>query len=131
MKNNLLIILKYLYYFSLCGLLVLYLFPGSLVGFFLYGDIGKQPDLILNPIGTSINHLIYFFWITILAKNIKIKKYYLLNNINFILFLSIFLEISHFVIPNRSYETYDLIANISGIFFALSIYKIYIWLKKS
>ena len=48
MKNNLLIILKYLYYFSLCGLLVLYLFPGSLVGFFLYGDIGKQPDLILN-----------------------------------------------------------------------------------
>ena len=131
MKNNLLIILKYLYYFSLCGLIVLYLFPGSLVGFFLYGDIGKQPDLILNPIGTSINHLIYFFWITILAKNIKIKKYYLLNNINFILFLSIFLEISHFVIPNRSYETYDLIANISGIFFALSIYKIYIWLKKS
>ena len=131
MKNNLLIILKYLYYFSLCGLLVLYLFPGSLVGFFLYGDIGKQPDLILNPIGTSINHLIYFFWITILAKNIKIKKYYLLNNINFILFLSIFLEISHFAIPNRSYETYDLIANISGIFFALFIYKIYIWLKKS
>ena len=131
MKNNLLIILKYLYYFSLCGLIVLYLFPGSLVGFFLYGDIGKQPDLILNPIGTSINHLIYFFWITILAKNIKIKKYYLLNNINFILFLSIFLEISHFVIPNRSYETYDLIANISGIFFALFIYKIYIWLKKS
>ena len=131
MKNNLLIILKYLYYFSLCGLLVLYLFPGSLVGFFLYGDIGKQPDLIFNPIGTSINHLIYFFWITILAKNIKIKKYYLLKNINFILFLSIFLEISHFVIPNRSYETYDLIANISGIFFALFIYKIYIWLKKS
>ena len=47
-------IVRYLYNFSLTGLLILYLFPGSLIGYFLYGDLGKQPDIIPNPIGTSI-----------------------------------------------------------------------------
>ena len=44
---------------------------------FLYGNLGKQPDLIANPIGTSINHLIFFSYITILAiYKIKKKKYF-------------------------------------------------------
>ena len=54
-------IARYLYNFSLTGLLILYLFPGSLIGYFLYGDLGKQPDMIPNPIGTSINHALAFF----------------------------------------------------------------------
>ena len=73
MKNNKLQIIKYVYYFSLITLLILYLFPGSLIGYLLYGNLGKQPDLIPNPIGTSINHLIYFSYITILAIMIRPK----------------------------------------------------------
>ena len=61
MKNGILNSLKYLFYFSLFILIILYLFPGSLIGYFLYGNIGQQPNLISNPIGTSINHLIFFF----------------------------------------------------------------------
>ena len=57
-------IVRYLYYFSLTALLILYLFPGSLIGYFLYGDLGKQPDMIPNPIGTSINHTLAFFYLT-------------------------------------------------------------------
>ena len=63
MKNNVLKMIKYLYYFSLIVLLILYLFPGSLIGYLLYGDFGKQPDLIPNPIGTSINHALAFLYL--------------------------------------------------------------------
>ena len=45
MKNNIFEVIKYTYYLSLIVLLILYLFPGSLIGFFLYGDLGKQPNL--------------------------------------------------------------------------------------
>ena len=56
MKNTIFEVIKYTYYLSLIVLLILYLFPGSLIGFLLYSDLGKQPNLISNPIGTSINH---------------------------------------------------------------------------
>ena len=69
MKNNVLKMIKYLYYFSLIALLILYLFPGSLIGYLLYGDLGKQPDFIPNPIGTSINHLLAFLYLSMLLIN--------------------------------------------------------------
>ena len=58
MKNTIFKLTECVYYFSLLVLLILYLFPGSLIGYFLYGNLGQQPNLITNPIGTSINHLI-------------------------------------------------------------------------
>ena len=67
MKINFLKLTKYLYYFTLIGMLILYLFPGSLIGYLLYGDFRKQPDLIPNPIGTSINHALAFFYLSILG----------------------------------------------------------------
>ena len=48
-------------------LLILYLFPGSLIGWLLYGDLGQQPEIIKNPIGTSINHLFYFGLLTLVG----------------------------------------------------------------
>ena len=60
-------IVRYLYYLSFLGLLILYLFPGSLIGYFLFGDFGKQPDFIPNPLGTSINHALAFFYLTIIG----------------------------------------------------------------
>ena len=59
MKNIFFSTSKYLFYFSFITLLILYLFPGSLIGYFLYGNLGKQPDFISNPIGTSINPVSY------------------------------------------------------------------------
>ena len=124
MKNTIFQIIKYLYYFSITVLLIIYLFPGSLIGYFLYGDLGKQPDLISNPIGTSINHCIYFIWLTSLAIIISNKFKVIFANTYLIFLLSILLEISHLFIPNRAFEYYDLLANIAGVLVAIIFFKL-------
>ncbi len=115
MKNNVLKLIKYLYYFSLISLFILYLFPGSLIGYFLYGDLGKQPNIIDNPIGTSINHLFCFMYLTALAVICNLKQTIIFTNLYFIIFISVFLEASHYIIPNRAFEFYDLSANVAGV----------------
>ena len=115
MKNNVLKLINYLYYFSLIALFILYLFPGSLIGYFFYSDLGKQPNLVDNPIGTSINHLFSFMYLTTLAMICNLKKTHIFTNLYFIFFISIFLEIFHYFIPNRTFELYDLLANILGV----------------
>ena len=121
MKNTILKLLEYIYYFSLVILLIIYLFPGSLIGYFLYGNLGQQPNLIPNPIGTSINHLIFFSYITILALIIRPKVKNILTDYKIILFISFILEILHFIIPNRAFEFYDLIANMLGVLIIIFI----------
>ena len=114
MKNNVLKLIKYLYYFSLIALFILYLFPGSLIGYFLYGDLSKQPNLVDNPIGTSINHLFCFMYLTTLASILNLKQNQIFTNFYFIFFISIILELMHNIIPNRAFERYDLFANVVG-----------------
>ena len=80
MKNTIFSIFKYLFYFSFIILLILYLFPGSLIGYFLYGNLGKQPNFISNPIGTSISHLIFFFYLSILGFIFGSNQRILLNS---------------------------------------------------
>jgi len=115
MKNTIFKILEYSYYFSLVSLFVLYLFPGSLIGYFLYGNLGQQPDLIKNPIGTSINHLVSFICLSSLAFIIRVRERKFINSFQFLFFTSILLEIFHYFIPNRAFEYYDLFANCIGI----------------
>ena len=118
-------IVRYLYYFSLTGLLVLYLFPGSLIGYFLYGDLGKQPDMIPNPIGTSINHALAFFYLTTIGLISYLNQTSFNKILIFLVTLSLFLELSHLFIPNRSFETLDLFANLLGTFLAIVIIFLY------
>ena len=121
MKNNVLKLIKYLYYFSLTALLILYLYPGSLIGYFFYGDFGKQPDLIPNPTGTSINHAIAFLYLSILGLASH-KRYKNFNQtIIFLISLSIILELSHYFIPNRSFEFLDLFGNLIGTLIAMIV----------
>jgi len=115
MKNNIFKLLEYSYYFSLIILFILYIFPGSLIGYFLYGNLGQQPDLISNPIGTSINHLISFIYLSSLAFIMRVKERKYINSFQFLFFTSILLEILHYFIPNRAFEYYDLFANCIGV----------------
>ena len=124
MKNNVLKLIKYLYYTSLLVLLILYLFPGSLIGYFLYGNLGKQPELLNTPIGTSINHFFYFMFLTVLASISNVKKTKIFTNFYFILFISVILELLHLIVPNRAFEFYDLLANVAGVLIVLLIKKI-------
>ena len=121
MKNNVLKLIKYLHYFSLIALLILYLFPGSLIGYLLYGDYGKQPDLIPNPIGTSINHALAFFYLSILGLISHLRDKSFNQTAIFLISLSIILELSHYFIPNRSFEFLDLFANLLGVMLAIFI----------
>ena len=123
MKNTILKLLEYIYYFSLVILFIIYLFPGSLIGYFLYGNLGQQPNLIPNPIGTSINHLIFFSYITILAFLVRVKVKNILTNYKTILFVAFISEILHLIIPNRAFEFYDLIANMLGVLIIIFIKK--------
>tara|TARA_Y200000002_G_scaffold204136_1_gene168449 strand:- start:169 stop:567 length:399 start_codon:yes stop_codon:yes gene_type:complete len=118
-------IVRYLYYFSLTGLLVLYLFPGSLIGYFLYGDLGKQPDMIPNPMGTSINHALAFFYLTTIGLISYLNQTSFNKILIFLITLSLFLELSHLFIPNRSFETLDLFANLLGTFLGIVIIFLY------
>ncbi len=118
-------IVRYLYNFSLIGLLILYLFPGSLIGYFLYGDLGKQPDMIPNPIGTSINHALAFFYLTTIGLISHINQISFNKILIFLVTLSLFLELSHLFIPNRSFESLDLFANLLGTFLAIVIIFLY------
>ncbi len=57
--------LKSIFHISVLFLIVVSLWPGSLIGFLLYGDWGQQPDLIKNPFGTAINHFIFYLYISL------------------------------------------------------------------
>ena len=129
MKNIIFKILEYSYYFSLVSLFVLYLFPGSLIGYFLYENLGQQPDLIPNPIGTSINHLISFIYLSSLAFIMRVREKKFINSFKFLFFISILLEIFHYFIPNRAFEYYDLFANFIGVIFAYIFIQIILKIK--
>ena len=131
MKNTIFNLLEYSYYFSLVILFILYLFPGSLIGYFLYGNLGQQPDLIPNPIGTSINHLISFIFLSFLAFILRVRKQNFSNSFQFLFFTSIFLELLHRFIPNRAFEYYDLLANTIGVIFAYLFIKLILKIKIS
>ena len=118
-------IVRYLYYFSLTGLLILYLFPGSLIGYFLYADFSRQPDMIPNPMGTSINHALAFFYLSIIALISYTGKKSFNQTLIFLIAISLLLELSHLFIPNRSFQFLDLFANLLGTLLATVIIFLY------
>ncbi len=122
-------IVRYLYYFSLAALLFLYLFPGSLIGYFFYGDLGRQPDIIPNPMGTSINHVLAFFYLTMIGLISYLNRTSFKKILIFLTTLSLFLEFSHLIIPNRSFQSLDLFANLLGTFLGIVIIFLYKRLK--
>jgi len=122
--------LKYIFNISILALIVLSLFPGSLLGLFFYGDLGQQPDLIENPYGTTINHFISYLYVSILGLFVYLetKKFNLI--LYQLLFLSAILEILQFIIPNRAFQLGDLIGNFLGVLVAYFLIKIYLFVKR-
>jgi len=125
--------LKFIFHVSTLLLIILSLFPGSLIGFFLYGDFGVQPDIVPgNPFGTTINHFFAYFYVSFLgfcaylkAKEDEFRKLLLV-----LIFLSVMLEVLQSIIPNRSFQVGDLAFNILGVLVAYFIIKIYLFIIK-
>jgi VanZ family protein len=111
---------KFIFYISNFILLVLYLFPGSLLGYFLYNDFQAQPQLTKNFL-VSTNHLYAFGLLSIIGLfSYKNSNKLIFLNLYLIL-LSIILEILHIFIPLRSFEFSDLFGNLLGVSIVLSI----------
>ena len=123
-------ILKYIFHFSVLFLIIISLWPGSLLGFLFYGDWRQQPNLIENPFGTTINHFIYYIYVSLLGFFLYLKDNNFTKLVCGLFFLSITLELFHFIIPDRAFEIEDLIANIFGVIVAYLIIKIYLFFNR-
>ena len=109
-------------------LIILYLFPGSILGFLLYNDLNRQPQITGDFYDVSSNHIYAFSLISVLGLfAFKSKKKLFL----YLIFLSIVLEFFHLLIPNRSFQTGDLNGNLIGVIITFLIYKIYEFSSRS
>jgi len=118
-------IFKVIFHISNIIVIFLYLFPGSILGLLFYGNLEKQPQLTDDFINISSNHFYTFFVLSIMGilSYLKHKKLNLL--IKYLLLLSAILELSHLLIPQRSFELGDLFGNILGVVVTIIIYKIW------
>ena len=123
--------LKFIFHTSILLLIIISLFPGSLVGFFLYEDLGRQPSLIENPYGAAINHFICYFYISMLGFCLYLRRSNFQKLVYSLFFLSIILEILQFVVPKRVFEINDVSANFIGVLTAFLLVKIYKFWRKS
>ena len=122
--------LKSIFHISVLFLIIISLYPGSLLGYLLYGDLGQQPNLIKNPFGTTINHFIYYFYVSLLGFFLYSRSENFTKLVYGLFFLSVILELFHFIIPNRSFQLGDLSGNILGVVVAYSVLKIYLFFNK-
>ena len=114
---------KIIFYLSNFILILLYLFPGSLIGCFLYNDCKLQPQITRDYIISS-NHLYAFVILSLIGfltyKNSKKKRYL----IGYLIAVSIFLEIFHYFIPERSFEYSDLFGNLAGVIIVIIVFNL-------
>ncbi len=114
---------KIIFYFLNFCLIFLYIFPGSLIGLLLHGDIKMQPQITRDFIISS-NH----FYVFILLSTVGFLTFFKFNEtkilIIYLLVLSIILEVSHLLIPERSFQWQDLFGNIFGVIVVIFIKKI-------
>ena len=118
------------FYSSNIILIILYLYPGSIFGCFLYNDCYVQPQITQDFI-VSANHVYAF----ILLTSLGVLSFHNTKKINFLIFylflLSIILELFHIIIPVRAFEMSDLFGNILGVILVVFIYKVVIRYDKT
>ncbi len=95
-------------------LIIFYLFPGSLIGWLVFGNLDKQPQITRDFIISS-NHFYTFLFLTIIGFLTFVKSHQIKPLTLYLIFLSVFLELLHFLIPNRSFEWSDLFGNFLGV----------------
>jgi VanZ family protein len=104
-------------------LIIFYLYPGSLLGFFLYNDSSIQPQITRDFLISS-NHF-YAFVILSISGIVAYNKTTRINVlITYLFLLSIILEFFHIIIPNRNFELSDLFGNFLGVVLVITFYKI-------
>ena len=113
--------LKFLFKLLNVLFIIVYLFPGSLLGCFFYKNCGLQPQLTDNFIVSS-NHVYVFLVISLTGFFIYHKEDKIKFVLIYLIFISIFLEAVHMVIPVRVFQIEDLFGNFIGVILIISLY---------
>ena len=121
---------KILFHILNIVLIILYIYPGSILGYLIHRNFSKQPQLTSDFFAISSNHVYAFFLLSVLGLfgYYKVKKFFI---IYYLIFISIILEILHLIIPNRTFQFDDLFGNIVGVLLSIILINIYnFWRKK-
>ena len=105
---------KVIFYLINTLLIILYLYPGSLLGWIIYDNKSIQPQLTPDFIISS-NHFYVFMLVSIVGFFTFAKSKKKIFLIIYLIFLSVALEIFHLVIPERSFQWSDLFGNLAGV----------------
>ena len=117
--------LRILFHISTLLLIILSLYPGSILGFLLYGDFKSQPQITEDFLYISSAHLYVYLFVSMLGffSYLRDRKFKLV--VIYLFFLSIILEVSHFIISERSFQIPDLVGNILGVLIVYIVVLIY------
>ena len=117
--------------FHICntGLIFLYLYPGSIMGWLFYRDFQKQPQITSDFLSVSSNHVYAFIILTLLGViTFNTNKIGIL--FVYLFFISVVLELSHILIPMRSFQYSDLFGNFLGVLLIFVLFNAYKFTKK-
>jgi len=115
--------------FHICniGLIILYLYPGSIMGWLIFRDFQKQPQ-ITSDFLVSSNHVYAFIILSLLGViSSNINKIGIL--FKYLFLISIVLELCHTLIPIRSFQYSDLFGNFLGVLLIFILFNVYKFLK--
>ena len=112
---------KFIFYIFNFFLIILYLFPGSLLGLFLYNDLNSQPQITPDFI-ISTNHIYTFLIVSTVGFLTYNKSNQFIYISFYLIFLSSALEGAHYFIPERSFQISDLFGNIIGVIIVIIIF---------
>ena len=120
---------KIIFHISNLTLIILYLYPGSVLGWLIYSDFKKQPQLTSDFLNFSSSHVYAFVILSLLALISSENK-----KVNFLLIylfsISIILELLQIFIPKRSFEYPDLFGNFLGVSIIFILYKLFQFFKR-
>jgi hypothetical protein len=105
-------------------LIFFYLYPGSILGYIMHGNLDHQPQITKDFLIVSSNHfyafaLLSFFGILAHFKDKKINFW-----IKYLFLLSIIIELFHILIPQRNFQFIDLFGNLFGVLVVVILFKI-------
>ena len=105
---------KVVFYIINILLIILYLYPGSLLGWIIYDNKSIQPQITPDFVISS-NHFYVFVLISIIGFLTFVNSKINILLILYLIFMSIVLECFHIIIPGRTFQWSDLFGNLLGV----------------
>ncbi len=124
---------KLLFYLINTIFAIFYLYPGSILGFILYKNFNKQPQLTDDfnffLFSFSSNHVYAFLALSLFGFLVFLKEKKKSILIYFFS-ISFLYELFHIIIPNRSFQISDLYGNVLGVLISLILFLCFYYVKK-